>query len=271
VRIGLEGTKLAEPSAMETGHGAVFSIEEGQRSSRKKLSTSIQYITNQELLTADYNPALGTGLSKPEYNAYIFEGFNQGALDRSNDSSHHIAGFEILGPDGMRYIYALPVKNLEHREYLFSVAEPSDNCVNEVPSGLSYKVDGTDQFYQKKELPPYAHAYLLTAVLGPDYNDIDGTPGPSEYDTGFWITFWYYKAANYAWRAPFQNASYLRGFPLSDRDDKGSFMYGVREQYYLKYAQSKTHRAEFMLSPRDDNKGCGSEIGIGTFLCVVII
>jgi hypothetical protein len=261
VRIGLNSTEIEPQTKLESEGGSSMVINKGARTSREAISTSIQHITNKELVTP-------IGLSRKEYTAWIYDPERK-TLERNLDSAHHIAGFELVNTDGLRYIYGLPVKNKEHREYLFSVSPPGIACSSEVPvetssNGIDYKKSNTDEFYQEKELSTYTHSHLLTAILGPDFSDIDTIAGPSDGDIGFWVRFEYEKVSDYAWRAPYSNASYLRGSAVSTRDDKASFMYGVREQYYLLYAETRTHRAEFITEDKLDARGAASELtGMG--------
>ncbi len=254
LRVDLIGDDIPATTILQKENGQNFPIEQGARKTRRVAATSIKYITNKELRNGT------SGLWLPEFTAWIHNSPPEPAraeLNRDNDPDHHIAGFEILNTDGLRYVYGLPVKNKFHREEYFSVSAPS-TCVNEVdvPSDeYFYKVSGTEEFYQKKELPDYNHSHLLTAILGQDYVDIDRIPGPSDGDLGFWVRFEYEKKEDFGWRAPYEGASYLPGNLITDRDDKASVLHGVRELYYLKVAETRTHRAEFTCVVKPDGKG----------------
>jgi hypothetical protein len=175
----------------------------------------------------------------------------------------HIGGFTTIGANGSRYVYGLPAYNLKHEQHAFSVAQPNSRDymeslrTNEVAiSGNNYddyKNIG-NQYKDVTELPEYAHAHLLTSVLGTDYVDITNN-GPSDDDLGYWVKFNYVKTENYAWRTPYSGASYVPGYLSNPEDDKGHFMYGERENYYLATAETKTHIAVFKISPRHDAKG----------------
>jgi hypothetical protein len=220
-------------------------------------STNIQYLTNDELLLNEANEDL--------YGLFSIEGINRDYPD-DDPRKDHIAGFEIVGADGNRYVFALPVYNIEHREYLFTVPAQADcdplmEGNDYVANGnINFLLPGTEQFFQMKELPDYVHSYLLTSIVGPDYVDSDDTPGPSIGDLGYWVKFDYEQTENYTWRTPYEGASYIPGSHIIDDDDKGSFLYGVREQYYLIKASTRTHRAEFELSNRDDARGVSNEL-----------
>lgn len=191
----------------------------------------------------------------------------------------HIGAITTTNTNGMRYVYALPVYNNVQVEQQFSVNTPADACspyvdfpTDVASSGsdnlIHKKADAytSDQFRKKTITPPYAHTYLLTSVLGNDYIDVTGD-GPSDDDLGYWVKF-NYKLVNdnYKWKAPYHQANYFKGFLSSSGDDKGSYMYGEKEVYYLESAETKTHKAIFETCSRMDAKEAAGEFantGVG--------
>jgi len=94
----------------------------------------------------------------------------------------------------------------------------------------------------------------LTGIVSPDYVDITGN-GISEDDPGDAVKFNYtqvYGADNgfFSWRTPFQKnkANYNEGLKTYDRDDKGTYLYGQKEMWYLNSVESKTMVAVFRLA-----------------------
>ena len=193
--------------------------------------------------------------------------------------SHHISEIISTGGDGMRYVYGLPAYNVHQSEVNFAVSkdfvdhrhEPERNLYpekglveydDEVDNSLD-NIRGQDNFYSSTELPAYAHSYLLTGVLSPDYSDITGN-GITDDDYGSAVKFNYYKVpGHYQWRTPYEEnmANLDQGFITSKSDDKGSYVYGKKEIWYLQSMESKTHIAEFKLSPRKDGYGVIDENG----------
>ncbi|WP_431212115.1 hypothetical protein ACQ86N_41215 [Puia sp. P3] len=115
---------------------------------------------------------------------------------------------------------------------------------------------GKDGYYSRQELPAYAHSFLLTGILSPDYVDVTGD-GISDDDLGDAVKFNYSKTAGianpYGWRAPYDSsATYNEGFRSYDRDDKGHYISGSKELWYLHTIESKTMVATFKLQPRAD-------------------
>jgi len=181
---------------------------------------------------------------------------------------HHLGEISVTNPDGNRYIYALPAFNTKNKEASFSIEKNSgprqtfynDKIINYAPNDASLNNDQqNDHFYTSNQVPTYAHSYMLTAIVSPDYVDLTGN-GPSDDDFGYYVKFNYSKTnAAYHWRAPYAGANFLRGHLSDDGDDKAGYVYGEKEIWYLNSVETKTHMAEFVLSPRKDGFGAGSE------------
>lgn len=184
--------------------------------------------------------------------------------DRVNSfrKPNHISEIDVLNADGRRYVYGIPVYNLDQREVSFSVNSNNATATTGL-TGYSAKdnstqnTEGKDGYYSKEEIPAYAHSFLLTGILSPDYVDVTGD-GISDDDIGDAIRFDYTKTAGIAnpfgWRAPYitDSASYNQGFRSYNRDDKGNYIYGTKELWYLHTIESKTMIATFTLQPRSD-------------------
>jgi hypothetical protein len=178
---------------------------------------------------------------------------------------NHISEIDVLNPDGRRYIYGVPVYNFLQKDVTFSV----DANKGDKASGLvSYdpNVDntvsnqnGNDNYFSKEEMPAYPHSFLLSAILSPDYVDLTGD-GITPDDPGDAIRFNYTKIADKnkpdKWRIPYNNkANYNQGLQTDNRDDKGSYLYGEKELWYLNSIESKNMMAIFWVSNREDLPG----------------
>jgi len=216
----------------------------------------IQPITNAQLLKTNGEEAVD--LFKINY----YKSSGDLIKYSRNQPGHHVAGFTALTPEGSRYVYGLPAYNLHHEEISFSVRETSNAMVNVNPAQQdgepNYNYQGTDKYFNKKVIPAYAHSYLLTSIVGQDYVDVTGD-GLTEDDLGYWVKFTYHQTADknspYKWRAPFHKANYFSGFNATKSDDRGSFMYGEKEIWYLKRVETKSHIAEFKINDREDARG----------------
>ncbi|MFY0255156.1 DUF5977 domain-containing protein [Chitinophaga sp. 30R24] len=175
---------------------------------------------------------------------------------------NHISEIDVLNNDGRRYVYGIPVYNLSQKETTFSVAgntgKPDEGLVpyrsgsDDTPDNMQ----GRDRYFTAERMPPYAHSFLLTGILTPDYVDMTGD-GISDDDAGNAIRFNYTKTAGlgnpYKWRAPYNNqATFNEGLKTDNRDDKGSYVSGTKEIWYLNSVESKSMVAIFTLGSRKD-------------------
>ncbi len=201
-----------------------------------------------------------------------------------NHPNHHISEISVLQASGERYFYSIPAYNLIQKEVTFAVGKDTkgqnerskdctsglvnyihgtDNVVTKYssvdPSGNSIESgnkSGLDNYVNIVTTPKYAHSYLLTAVVSSDYVDIDNTKGPSDNDLGNYTRFYYDTLnAKYKWRAPFNQANLNEGLKADQNDDKGSYIYGEKEIWYLDSIVTKNHIAIFYKSDRKDGYG----------------
>lgn len=180
---------------------------------------------------------------------------------------HHLSEIDVLNDDGRKYVYGIPVYNLRQKEVTFSVKHENGNreegtvSYNSNPGDPNRDDDitnknGNDHYFTAEETPAYAHSFLLTGILSPDYVDITGD-GITDDDAGNAVKFNYTRTASnanpYKWRTPYtKNATYNEGFLTENRDDKGSYVYGEKELWYLNSIESKNMVATFTLEDRED-------------------
>lgn len=186
---------------------------------------------------------------------------------------NHISEIDVLNSDGRKYVYGIPVYNFRQKEATFAV----NSGRGSIQSGLvAYNSgsdntaggnrNGKDWYFTSEETPAYAHSFLLTAVLSPDYVDLTGN-GITDDDLGDAVKLNYSKVCGinnpYRWRAPYFDsaglslATYNDGLKTDFRDDKGNYTYGEKELWYLHSIQSKTMVATFVLEGRLDNMAIG--------------
>lgn len=183
---------------------------------------------------------------------------------------HHLSEISVTQPDGMRYVFGIPVYNTKQKEVTFNVSK--DNMDVDFDKNLVYysgtdnsvsNKNGIDHFFSATHTPPYATQFLITAVLSPDYRDITGN-GISDDDLGNYVKFSYYKEDfKYNWRTPYEKnmATYNRGLRSDPEDDKGSYVYGEKELWYIRSMESRTEIAFFYYSKREDGLGVLGEDG----------
>lgn len=174
----------------------------------------------------------------------------------------HISEVSVLNPDGRRYVYGLPVYNLNQKDLAFSVdaagGKRGDGLVKYVAGAdntLNNK-KGIDNYFNSEEIPSFAHSFLLTGIISPDYTDLTGD-GITDDDPGTAVKFNYSKIAGiknpFQWRTPAtDSATYNEGLRTDNRDDKGSYVTGTKELWYLHSIESKNMIATFKISQRED-------------------
>ncbi|MEL6865410.1 MAG: hypothetical protein AAFP19_13375, partial [Bacteroidota bacterium] len=209
----------------------------------------------------------------PEYRVIYYESLNDNTPDTENIAklyrkrNDQIAGYTSTTAGGARWNFALPVVNHTQQEVVFSAPAEStntDQCRPTIPipkngGELDYKPGGkSEEYLSITETPAYAHSYLLTSIFGVDYIDANGN-GPDDEDSGYWLNIKYYRTHDattpYKWRAPYLGANYVAGLNNKAADNKGSFLYGERDQYLPAKLETKTHVAEFFYSSRKDGRG----------------
>jgi len=207
------------------------------------------------------------------------------ALDSPNSQlytgaqGYHIGEITTVGTDGKRYVYGIAAYNIDKEEVTFATGENPSNVGPDPLDAQGYveyhpgtdnstgNTLGRDEYYSKVTTPPYAHSYLLTAVLSSDYVDADTIRGPSNGDLGTWTKFNYTKTASaYRWRVPVSPAgetvaSYNQGLKSDLMDDKGNYVYGMKELWYLSSIETKNYIAVFYTSSRQDGLGVHDENG----------
>lgn len=195
----------------------------------------------------------------------------------SSVQDNQFAEISVVQPDGKRYVYGKALYNTLQKEVSFNASGNAVECgrglVNYSGSDNSLSNGkGADNYFASTEIPKYAHSYLITAVLSPDYVDIEqGTKvGPSSGDFGDYTLFEYQQndALNqpfsgtsslttnkYSWRTPLnQNqANHNEGLRTKALDDQGNYVYGQKEMVYLKYIKTKNYVAVFELNDNDPN------------------
>ena len=186
--------------------------------------------------------------------------------------ANHISEVDVLNPDGRRYIYGIPVYNLKQTDITSAVNKDSsslaeglvqytDAVSNPIVNPDNHGSLGRDDYYSKEEMPSYAHSFLLTAIVSPDYSDLTGD-GITDDDLGDAVKFNYSRVAGtvitnekpYTWRAPYitDSATYNEGLKTETKDDRASYIYGEKELWYMHSIESKNMIVTFKLEDRKD-------------------
>ena len=165
-------------------------------------------------------------------------------LDRTNEDifqKEGIGAFKITSVDGKTYHYSLPVYQFEVIRKAFTGLENEDI-----------------KYFEEKKIKPYATHWLLTAVTGPDYVDINNNGSLDESDYGYWVEFEYGKWSDgFGWRFPKEDFIIVKDTPSSTDESKYDYSYtmGRKQIYYLDAIKTRSHTALFVKSLRKDGKG----------------
>jgi hypothetical protein len=186
---------------------------------------------------------------------------------------HHMSEVTVTSEDGQRFVYGIPAYNTKYIEKSFAITPTGNSSATIYAScgQVAYQNQdnsiennkGIENYYSSKETPPYTHSFLLTGILSADYVDI-GNDGISDDDLGTATKFNYsLKNSNFKWRVPYlaNRANYQEGNKTTTLDDKGSFLYGEKEIWYLREVEGKNHIAVFELEARHDGYGVEGENG----------
>ncbi|VXB36302.1 conserved hypothetical protein [Flavobacterium sp. 9AF] len=161
-------------------------------------------------------------------------------LDRTNIKTYEpnaIGAFRITDIDGKTYHYSLPVINFQ--TWYKNFGNPNNENA---------------EFYLNESNNPYATDWLLTAVTGPDYVDINNNNIVDNEDYGYWVEFDYGKWTDgYIW----QTSSGEKDLVQGDFKDNNRYEYyrGRKQVYYLDAVRTRTHTAYFIKSLRKDAQG----------------
>lgn len=261
---------LATNALEDDNHGIGVVPAYNNNTQRQARAQHIQMLTAQESKSGiGYMPRVRSypanyyDMTTPTYTDY----------DRTTQTpakSGHIGEIVQTNPDGMRYVYAIPAYNNFQDEVCFNIkgnATYPSKGLTDYETGKdnsSKNWRGPDHYFNKTHTPAFAHSYLLTAVLSADYVDSDMDGKPSEGDIGQYVVFNYTrKYTDYNWRVPAEagKAQFQEGLKSDPDDDKGNYIYGTKEIWYLQSIESRTHIAEFKTSPRLDGLGVVGENG----------
>lgn len=185
-----------------------------------------------------------------------------------NRKANHISAIEIVDENGVKNVYGVPAYNKHYSEVSFSSGGLTNtgtlvtyNASGPSADNSTGNTRGRSNYYNKTKVPEFAHSFLLTQVLGPDYVDRT-TDGPSLDDVGAYHKINYTRITeSYKWRLPISGqasfgstpkAYFNPGFLGTTLDDIGAYSYGEKELWYTHSVEGKNLIAVFILSDRKD-------------------
>ncbi len=186
----------------------------------------VDYFTNSEI-NNEYNDVKLKGYVLPEATGF----------DRLTKPEDGIGAFIIVSSDGKKYHYSLPVYNHEivTRSFGHISSRPNEN----------------QAYVEKRQLEPFATHWLLTAITGPDYIDINNNGNVDVNDFGYWVSFEYGKWSDaFIWKNPY-GEEYLES---TENSDLKTWIRGRKEVYFLDKIKTRSHTALFVKDIRTDFK-----------------
>lgn len=240
----------------------------GITSLRKRRTQVVSYLTAAEAANVGLETKIRNYSMSTPFDAnknLVFTEISRVGGDRK---AHHMSEISVTESDGKRYVYGLPVYNITQQDFTFTVGlsgygtqEQNEVTISagETSTSSSPHMSGTgrDGYVEITTTPAYAHSFLLTGLLSPDYVDVGGN-GITEDDLGSAVKFNYTYTGEHQWRTP-HTAQALANFNPGSRseikDDKGIISTGKRESWYLHSIESKSMIALFTLDTRNDGKG----------------
>ncbi len=250
--------------------------------SRDKRTQVISFLTAEDADRVGLNKRISyIRLNEADSNQVVFGCSNSNRRtmkryekgDRAIRKLHHISEIDVLMQDGRRYVYDIPVYNKSQVDVTFNKkGSGGGNGANDPITGYipgnenmaGNNNEGKEGYVEKQELPPYAHSYLLTGLLSPNYVDVKGD-GITEDDMGDAIKFNYSKSDDdLKWRTPVgaNTATLSEGLKTDKNDDKAHYIYGKREMWYLYSIESKNMVARFYVrNDRKDSRAVVDENG----------
>ncbi len=216
-----------------------------QSTNRIHSGTFVKYFTNAEI---NNNSNLYSS-SNPSGYLHDAPVTNLSATRRvtSDHPAELIGAFQVTNPAGMTYHYSLPVYEL---------------------SSLSASFDGAGRSQLAyMNSCRYATSWKLTAITGPDYEDVNGNYCADEGDTGYWIAYNYSQwSNNYEWASQRYNAksdalispkmvNLVTSAAVGNQYSRtNSLSFGNSQVYVLNYIRTATHTAYFVKSVRLDEQ-----------------
>lgn len=276
-----EKTNSSYPGVSET----IGTLLNWQSTERQYRANQVTFLTNREAALGGVDKELEIFFPLTGESSTNYKDFGSEDISRTDDGSefsahrrdHHVSEFRVTNASGQRFIYGLPVYNNFKQEITFDASglpfgengEPYGTVEISTDRLGIVRGDGEDaepQFYDEVTTPAYTTAHLITSILSPDYVDVNDD-GPSLDDLGQYIDINYsgIREPNQnpfmEWRVPsYENrATHYQGNLTDDDDDRGSFVLGQKELYYVHHIDSKTHRAVFITSERADSRLTGQD------------
>jgi YD repeat-containing protein len=154
--------------------------------------------------------------------------YNRGSIIKTHyDHLDLIQGFTITTMDGKQYEFFDHTVNVFN--YQLSKTESETQELDEIENRTMF---GSH----------YPVTWLLTAIKGPDYIDINEN-GPDAEDFGFWVKFQYSNQVP-GLRKYYSYANPVSGYMPVAQSDAKKVLYGIKDRKYLSKIETASHYAQ---------------------------
>lgn len=267
------GAVISEANLRAADEKPITALVSNTSTERQVRNTDISYLTHEQMEMQGRNPSI---------HAFPFNTFpNSGCIpdtlasraSRLSYPGHHLSEITMTDNGGQVFQFGLPVYNRVQQDVVLSIQNP----VSPPADGIATYTTGTtgdntvhnkrgrDWYFNRETLPAYATSFLVTGIYSADYVDRTGD-GVTADDLGNAIRFRYSVTSGHRWRNPVHTiagrARYNAGYRSDPGDDKASYVYGERDNWYLHSMESPTEVARFYTSVRTDGLGVVNQEGV---------
>jgi hypothetical protein len=254
--------------AKYNGSGSIIGDENFNHTTNRLVTPNyVEYFTNAEITA---------GVA----NFINFESGHSRSGARYDGMQNAIGAYRITDAMGYTYHYSLPVYVNKTLNYIlpinteYSLESAHRDLYQEIDPSISHIskceiLPNLENFIEYRDEAKYAYQWLLTAVTGSDYIDINENGMVDEGDNGYWV-FYDYKlwSSNYLKRTPAfgYNSNYNYTPSIDKVIDVGNVSWGNyssnsvagvitvadMEIFYLNSIKTTSHTALLVREPRKD-------------------
>ncbi|MEM9023951.1 MAG: hypothetical protein AAGB22_09425, partial [Bacteroidota bacterium] len=223
---------------------------------RVVVSRYVEYFTIQEILDHQAGIQLiPDGFLAAEANAsYKFADANT------------IGAFRVTDPSGFTYHYSLPVYKYDQVSGSYplnsdysSLGITRDQLAfsyNGADYMATYNEGGINMIVEHREGQPLAMRWMLTAITGPNYKDVNADEKVGDEDAGYWVKYHYALWTNaFHSRSPLYGYNYSYNKVQDDPSHTGhyaDFTSADFQLWYLNRIETSSHTAVFVRDIRED-------------------
>lgn len=230
-----------------------FSGDFNSSTKRKKGGHFIDYFTNSGINNFDPTDPLNNQ-NQRGFLDYVDRSPGNGNRNPSEFDPDGIGAFQVTLPNGLIYHYSLPEYTVSEEAYSFPL---TDNYTK-------HAIPNWEEASLQQKNEAYATSWKLTAITGPDFEDVNQNGKADLGDKGYWIAVNYQLwNHDHKWRSPYYGyhvdlkTHYLsENYEYNEGKDaysvEGNVLKGITQVYYVNSIQTSTQTALFLKEVRLD-------------------